>query len=132
MWRKLLIIVVALGVIGAAVGGGLYYFYPVQVSTIAGMSRNYLISWFAPPGATTTESNAAYKAAAAAQPSPPAAAPSPNAAAGDWPSYNRTLTSERYSELSEINTKNVGKLKVFVHLRRRSVRRLRVRPDHGG
>ena len=34
-------------------------------------------------------------------------------AAGDWPSYNRTLTSERYSQLSQINTKNVGKLKVL-------------------
>jgi len=112
MWRNLLIIVVALGVIGAAVGGGLYYVYPVQVSTIAGMSRNYLISWFAPPGTTATESNPAYKAAEAATPQPPAAAPLPNAT-GDWPSYNKTLTSERYSQLSEINTKNVGKLKVL-------------------
>jgi alcohol dehydrogenase (cytochrome c) len=33
--------------------------------------------------------------------------------AGDWPSYNRTLTSERYSPLSQINTKNVTKLKVL-------------------
>src|SRR4029453_18517311 len=37
----------------------------------------------------------------------------PSVAAGDWPSYNRTLTSERYSPLSQINTKNVGKLKVL-------------------
>ena len=113
MRHKLFIIAGALVVIGAAVGGGLYYVYPVQVSTIAGMTRNYFISWSAPPGTTTTELNPAYKAAAAAAPSPPAAAPSPNAAAGDWPSYNRTLTSERYSPLSQINTKNVGKLKVL-------------------
>ena len=106
------IIVVALGVIGAAVGGALYYVYPVQVSTLGGMTRNYLISWSAPPGTTTTELNAAYKAAAAAAPSPPRA-PSPSAAAGDWPSYNKTLTSERYSQLGQINTKNVGKLKVL-------------------
>src|SRR5271166_4351292 len=106
-------IVVALGVIGAAVGGGLYYLYPVQVSTLAGMTRNYFISWFAPPGATTTELNATYKAAEAVAPSPPAAPPSPSAASADWPSYNKTLTSERYSELSEINTKNVSKLKVL-------------------
>ena len=32
---------------------------------------------------------------------------------GDWPSYNKTLTSERYSQLSQINTTNVGKLKVL-------------------
>jgi alcohol dehydrogenase (cytochrome c) len=37
----------------------------------------------------------------------------PSASAGDWPSYNRTLTSERYSQLSQINTKNAGKLKVL-------------------
>ena len=47
------------------------------------------------------------------RPSRRAAAPSPSDTAGDWPSYNRTLTSERYSQLSEINTKNVGKLKVL-------------------
>ncbi len=106
-------IVVGLIVIGAAVGGGLYYLYPVQVSTLAGMTRNYFISWSAPPGTTATELNAAYKAAEAAAPSPPAGSPSPNASAGDWPSYNRTLTSDRYSQLDQINTKNVGKLKVL-------------------
>ena len=58
---KLLIIAGALGVTGAAVGGGLYLAYPVQVSTLAGMTRNYLISWSAPPGTITTELNAAYK-----------------------------------------------------------------------
>ena len=62
MKYKLLIIVIALGVIGAAARGGLYLAYPVQVSTIAGLTRNYLIYWPAPPGTITTESNAAYKA----------------------------------------------------------------------
>jgi alcohol dehydrogenase (cytochrome c) len=109
MKHKLLIIAGALVVVGAAVAGALYLAFPVQVSTIGGLSRNYLISLSAPPGTITTESNPAYKAAS----SPPAEAPSPNTAVGDWPSYNRTLTSERYSELSQINTKNVGKLKVL-------------------
>ena len=62
MKYKLLIIAVALGVTGAAVGGGLYLAYPVQVTTLAAMARNYLLSWSAPPGTTTTELNAAYKA----------------------------------------------------------------------
>ena len=44
MKYKLLIIAVALGVTGAAVGGGLHLAYPVQVSTLAGMTRNYLLS----------------------------------------------------------------------------------------
>jgi hypothetical protein len=100
-------------VIGAVAAGALYYAYPVQVSTLAGLTRNYLISWFAPPGTTTTELNAAYQGTGAAAPSPPAEASSPSASAGDWPSYNRTLTSERYSQLSQINTKNAGKLKVL-------------------
>ncbi len=86
--------------------------YPVQVSTFAGLSRNYFISWFAPTGTTATELNTAYKAAGVAASSPPAAATLPNAAE-DWPSYNKTLTSERFSPLSEINTTNAGKLKVL-------------------
>src|SRR5579859_4111309 len=40
------------------------------------------------------------------------AAASSSAAPSDWPSYNRTLTSERYSTLDEINTRTVGGLKV--------------------
>ncbi len=113
MRYKLLIIAGALIVIGAATAGALYYAYPVQMTTYAAMTRNYLISWSAPPGTTTTELNAAYKGTVAATPSPPAVAPAPNASAGDWPSYNKTPTSERYSELSQINTKNVGKLKLL-------------------
>jgi len=108
MKKKLFVIIGALIVIGAAIGGALYLAYPVQVSTIGGLTRNYLLSLSAPPGTTSTESNAAYKA-----PSPPAEAPAASASAGDWPSYNRTLTSERYSQLSQINTKNVGGLKVL-------------------
>ena len=59
-------------------------------------------------GAVATETNPNYKGAAAPA---PAAPPSP--AAADWPSYNKTLTSERFSDLSQINTKNVAKLKVL-------------------
>ena len=112
MKYKLLIIAVALGVTGAAVGGGLYLAYPVQVTTLAAMAHNYLLSWSAPPGTTTTELNAAYKAQTAA-PGPAAEASSSDTIAGDWPSYNRTQTSERYSQLSQINTKNAGKLEVL-------------------
>jgi alcohol dehydrogenase (cytochrome c) len=45
-----------------------------------------------------------------------AAAVGPNAQspdAGSWPSYNRTLTSQRYSPLSQINTQTVRGLKVL-------------------
>ena len=110
--KRILIVVGVLIVIGAAVAGILYNAYPVQIDTLAGMTRNYFLSRSAPPGTTTTESNAAYKGAAAVAASPTADTTLPSAA-GDWPSYNRTLTSQRYSPLSEINTKNVGKLKVL-------------------
>jgi alcohol dehydrogenase (cytochrome c) len=119
MIKKLFIIACVLAVIGAAAGGALYYAYPNQMAKYAGMTRNYFLTWSAPPGTTTTELNAAYKDAGNVASPPPAEAvapaegTSPRVAAGDWPSYNRTLTSERYSPLSEINTKNVGGLKVL-------------------
>src|SRR5215831_8538843 len=106
--KKILLIIAALVVIGAVLGGGLYLAYPVQMSTIGGLTRNYLVSLNAPPGTISTESNPAYKA-----PLPPAAAPPAVATAGDWPSYNRTVTSDRFSPLAEINTKNASQLKVL-------------------
>ncbi len=39
-------------------------------------------------------------------------APPAAATQSDWPSYNRTLTSERYSSLAEINARNVVGLKI--------------------
>ena len=110
--RKFLVIVAALIVIGAVSGLALNSAYPVQMATLAGLTRNYIIS-STPAGTTTTELNAAYKGAEAGVASPAAEAPSASATAGDWPSYNRTVTSDRYSQLSEINTKNVSQLKVL-------------------
>jgi len=100
-------------VIGGATAGALYYAYPVQVSIFGALTRNYLITLFAPTGTVTTESNVAYKGAGTVAPLAPAEAQAASATAGDWPSYNKTLTSERYSQLSEINTKNAAKLKVL-------------------
>jgi alcohol dehydrogenase (cytochrome c) len=73
-----------------------------------GELRGAILSLFAPAGAVATETNPNYKGAAAPAPAAP-----PTPAAADWPSYNRTLTSERFSDLSQINTKNVAKLKVL-------------------
>jgi alcohol dehydrogenase (cytochrome c) len=114
MKKKLLIIAGALVVAGAAIGGGLYLAFPVQVSTIAGLTHVYLMTLGAPAGTISTEANAAYqRPVAAAASSAPADATSTNAVNEDWPSYNRTVTSQRYSPLSQINTKNVGRLKVL-------------------
>jgi outer membrane protein assembly factor BamB len=109
---KLLTLIGALVVIGVVIGGGLYYAFPVQISIMGALSRNFLITWSAPSGTATTESNANYKVAGAVAPAPSADATA--AASGDWPSYNRTLNSDRYSPLSQINTKNVEKLKVVL------------------
>ncbi len=110
MTRRTLIIaaVAAIGLLaaGALAGRVLYRVYPVQMSIFAGLTHNYIKSWSAPPGATRTELNPAYKADAAAPRVLTVAAS--NTAGDDWPSYNKTLTSERYSPLAEINTKTVG------------------------
>jgi alcohol dehydrogenase (cytochrome c) len=70
--------------------------------------RGAILTLFAPAGAVATETNPNYKGAAAPAPAAP-----PSSAAADWPSYSKTLTSERFSDLSQINTKNVAKLKVL-------------------
>jgi alcohol dehydrogenase (cytochrome c) len=112
MKKKLLIIAAALVALGAVAASALYYMYPVQVSILAGLTRNYILSWSAPRGTATTELNAAFKATPVLALTPVAEA-LPAASAGDWPSYNRTLTSDRYAQQSQINTKNVDKLKVL-------------------
>ena len=113
MLRKILILAGALIVASGATMGALYYFYPVRVSVFAGLTRNFFLSWSAPPGTVSTESNPAGQSAAAVVPAPAAQAPPPEPSGADWPGYNRTLTSDRFSPLRQINTENVGKLKVL-------------------
>ena len=112
MTRREIIVLAIVAVAAAGVGAGaaLYLAYPNQVSFVGGETRSFLLSLNAPPGTLTTEGNAAYTGAAAPTSTPGTA---PATTAEDWPSYNKTLTSERFSDLSQINTKNVGKLKVL-------------------
>src|SRR5215831_15489864 len=106
------VIVALVAIVAAAVGAGiaLYFTYQTQVELAAGVTRGELLSLNAPLGTLTTEANAAYKAPSVPA---PAAGTAPGATTGDWPSYNKTLTSERFSDLSQINTQNVAKLKVL-------------------
>ena len=102
---------VALIAAGAAAARALYQTYPVQVSLFVALTRNAMRSWGAPPGATRTERNPAYDT-----PAVPASAllsVATSNAPDDWPSYNRTLASDRYVPLTEINAHTVGKLKVL-------------------
>src|SRR5450432_837944 len=114
MNKRLFIILGALFVAGVVIAGVLYRTFPVQMTTNGGIGLNYLKTLSTPAGTVSTEPNPAYKApAAVASASPPTDPVWPSAAVGDWPSYNRTPTSQRYSPLAEINTKNVGNMKVL-------------------
>jgi alcohol dehydrogenase (cytochrome c) len=111
--KKLLIIIGVLVVGGGALAGVLFAAFPVQMTTYGGIARNYLLTLSTPAGTVSTEVNPAYQAVAARASSPAPADGWPNAAVGDWPSYNRTPSSQRYSPLNQIDTKNVEKLKVL-------------------
>ncbi len=112
--KKTLLILGTLVVAGVAVAGILFAAFPVQMTTYGGMARNYILTLSMPAGTVSTETNPAYQAVAHAMPwPPPGDAGWPDTAVGDWPSYNRTPTSQRYSPLNQIDTKNVGQLKVL-------------------
>jgi alcohol dehydrogenase (cytochrome c) len=106
---KKMLIFMGVVVAAAAIGGALAVAFQVQTFTILGLARAYLLSLNAPAGTATTEQNPAYGAGA----HPPAVVDDALAETEDWPSYNRTVKSQRYSQLSQINTKNVGRLKVL-------------------
>jgi alcohol dehydrogenase (cytochrome c) len=100
----------AIVLVGIAIAG-LSYAYWDQTVLIASMAINYARYWSAPAGTLETE------VAQSGPSSAPAASPSPQTAPGltdgDWPSYNKTLTSNRFSQLSQINSTNADKLKVL-------------------
>ena len=103
----------AIVVVGIAIAG-LSYVYWDETVKFGSMAINYVRYWSAPAGTLETE---VAQTAAAAQPSASTTSAAPQAAPGgtegDWPSYNKTLTSNRFSELSQINRTNAEKLKVL-------------------
>ncbi|MGO9946752.1 MAG: hypothetical protein ACLPWG_07905, partial [Steroidobacteraceae bacterium] len=114
MKKKIWLILGGLFVAGLAIAGILYLAFPIAMTTYGGMGLNYLKTLSTPDGTVSTEANPAYVAPAAAVPPMPVVdAAWPDAAAGDWPSYNRTPSSQRFSPLTQINTKNVSQLKVL-------------------
>src|SRR6516225_7982651 len=109
-WRALLGAIV----VGGIAVGSLSYAYWDQTVLIASMTINYLRYWSAPAGTLETE---VAQTGASVQPSTSPVSASLEAASGetegDWPSYNKTLTSNRFSQLSQINRTNADKLKVL-------------------
>lgn len=97
-------------------GWVLIYIYWNQAVPIAAMAINYVRYLSAPPGTIETELAAA-KAGTVTRPAARASGATPEATKaaneGDWPSYNKTLSSNRFSPLSQIDTNNAEKLKVL-------------------
>src|SRR6476661_1339183 len=102
----------AIVVVGIAIAGLSYAYWDTTV-LIGSTAINYVRYWSAPAGTLETE---VAQTGTAAQPASTVSA-SPQAdsrgTAGDWPSYNKTLTSNRFSQLSQINRTNAEKLKVL-------------------
>lgn len=113
--------IVASTIIGIGIVlGGVVYFNWDKAVPIAAMGINYVRYLTAPAGTLTTEaatpthtpttSHSVPGNTAAGHSSPPDQ--TPGAEAGNWPSYNKTLTSNRFSSLGQINKNNVAKLAV--------------------
>jgi alcohol dehydrogenase (cytochrome c) len=102
LWQVLIALVL---LVAAGIGVGLaVYGSPL---TLLAAVRNSIISFGDPPGTLSVEARAGATAPA------PAAAPTAIADADEWPSYNRTLTSERFSPLDQINRQNVRSLRIL-------------------
>jgi alcohol dehydrogenase (cytochrome c) len=81
-----------------------FYLNPDRFLLVAGMGVNWVRYLSAPAGTLQTE---------VAPGAPPLLSLSISEAGKDWPSYNRTLTSERFSPLDEITSATAARLKVL-------------------
>lgn len=103
-------IVLGILVACAAIGGGLYLAFPNPVSDAGGLAIQSVITMDSPAGTLQTETNPDFKPAAAASTTP---ATTRATGGTDWPSYNRTLTGDRFSPMTEITPGNAGQMKVL-------------------
>lgn len=113
--RKWIVAVIGVLLVVAASATGLAYVYQDEVVPVAGMAINFVRTLTAPAGTTVTEAAPAPAGGQAGAGLPvevTTAAPAAAESTDDWPGYNRTLTSERYSPLTQINASNVKLLKV--------------------
>ena len=129
MRSRLVAAAAAILVIGLIVAGLIYFVFWNQFVPIAAMGINYARYMNAPAGTIATEANAAWKGAEAQGAAP--AAPSPAPSEDDWPSYNKTLTSNRFSDLNQINRQQRGQAQGSLHLRYQAVHGIQFRPHRG-
>jgi alcohol dehydrogenase (cytochrome c) len=131
--RSKVAVIAGVLVVTVAIAAGAVYIFWDGAVPLVGLALNYVWSWSAPPGTITTELAAAEPGvvaghlvartigAAGARDTATVLGAAADAAAtlvssavpSDWPSYNKTLTSERFSQLSQINTQNAGQMKVL-------------------
>ena len=83
-----------------------------SLMTFAGVALNTARTATDPPGTMVVEYSKARVVGQTARPGTAPRADIRSVDAESWPSYNRTLTSQRYSPLSKINTQTVRGLKV--------------------
>jgi alcohol dehydrogenase (cytochrome c) len=107
------ILAASLFVVVAAAASAILYLNWDRAVPLAGMAINYVRSWTAPSGTTITELAVGYKDGGQDTSPRPDSTTQKGASVGAWPSYNKTLTSERYSQLAEINASNASRLKVL-------------------
>jgi PQQ-dependent dehydrogenase (methanol/ethanol family) len=114
MKRRNMILVLVLGVVVlAALALSLSGWSPI---TLAGMVLNTFRTANSPAGTLVVELRESSPVTAIGTTGAADTSSRSNAEpfdAGSWPSYNRTLTSQRYSPLNQINTQTVGGLKVL-------------------
>jgi alcohol dehydrogenase (cytochrome c) len=111
MKRRNKILVSALGLVVLVMLA--LYFSGLSAITFTGLVLNTIRSANNPPGTIAVElPNAATVDGATATAGMAPRANTQPGDAGTWPSYNRTLTSQRYSPLTQINASNVHGLKV--------------------
>ncbi len=84
-----------------------------QAVPIAGRVLNFVRTLAAPADRIITEQAPATDSAAPVLALPVPTAAEGQASADEWPTYNKTLTSERYAPLSQIDVNNVGRLKIL-------------------
>jgi PQQ-dependent dehydrogenase (methanol/ethanol family) len=115
--NKILVSLLGLAVLSAALPILALYLSGWSATTAAGVVLNTFRSANNPQGVAVVEVRGD---------APPAAADTSSGATaesdvGTWPSYNRTLTSQRYSSLNQINTQTAHELRVLctydTHLR---------------
>ena len=112
MRRTVTFILCGVLIAGAVVAAAIFANWDESVKIVA-MAVNYVRYIGAPAGTLTTEQASQAPPAPPVRRSAPATSAGTDQAQGDWPSYNKTLTSDRFSALSQITAANAGGLKVL-------------------